>query len=195
MGLTLLTIAGSASALPGYGKKIPNGEVAGTERCEYCHTEDSGGPRTAFGLAYENNGSKWKGIEGKDSDGDGQLNSDELGDPCGAFLTGGAPGRTSDISDPTDKNSKATNPKAPDCMAMGSASGGNPIPTATGTAPPVDPTETTAAGPGPRPVAPTTGVQNACAAIAPTGTGGALGALWLGLGGLALRRRARRRAS
>lgn len=191
LGLTLLTIAGSASAFPDYLKKIPNGD--GTERCNYCHTEATGGPRTSFGAAFEANGDKWKGIETKDSDGDGQSNGEELGDPCGTFAAGGAPGRSSDISNPADKASKAANPKTPECMAAGSsaASGGKPMPTS----PPPDPAETTAAGPGPQPTAPTTGVQNACAAIAPTGTGGALGALWLAVGGLALRRRARRRAS
>jgi hypothetical protein len=193
LGLTLFTLAGSADAYPDYGAAIPNG----VNQCRYCHTQADGGPRTAFGTAFQSAGDQWAAaLATKDSDGDGQTNAEELGDPCGTFLEKMEPGRTSDISDPADKNSKAASPKTPSCMGAGSASGGASSSSSSGgggSGPIVAPPEkSTAAGPGSSVPSPGTGVANACASIAPGSSGGALGAVWLAIGALALRRRFRR---
>mmetsp|Transcript_35018 Transcript_35018/g.83031 ORF Transcript_35018/g.83031 Transcript_35018/m.83031 type:complete len:369 (-) Transcript_35018:765-1871(-) len=72
-----------ATELPN-GGKVPDPDRTG----EFCrgwgHTSCfGGGPRNTFGLDFKNHGLQWtKDLCTKDSDGDGQTNGQELGDPC-----------------------------------------------------------------------------------------------------------------
>ena len=176
LALTLITLAGSASASPDFPDKIPNGNAIG---CKACHT-DAPPATNAFGTAYGSNDHNWNAIAGLDSDGDGKTNGEELGDPCGT----GKATRTDDISNPGDSKSTTSAPKDASCEA----SMPPPMPSATGTSstqqkpPPMG--ETTRAT-----------VPLGCASIAPispAGGAGMLGALGLSIGALALRRRSRR---
>jgi hypothetical protein len=93
-------------------------------------------------------------------------------------MTGGAPERTEDISNPGEPGSKAATAMACGGAAATAGSGSNPT------------TGSTAAGPGTSKPPVQTG---ACASIAPVGTGGTLGALWLAFSAMAIRRRLQRK--
>lgn len=55
-----------------------------------------------FGNAWQNNGMVWNKEMCKiDSDGDGESNGDEMGDPCCVWKTGSVPSRVSSLSNPT----------------------------------------------------------------------------------------------
>ncbi len=115
----------SALAFSSFQSEVPNGAVG---RCQTCHDRTSGGrPWNAFGdLLFTTNGGTadqpgtvtasaasfiwWNAdICGADSDGDGQTNGQELGDP-GCVWTGGAATRGSDISKPGDAASVSADP-------------------------------------------------------------------------------------
>src|SRR5690242_19057141 len=122
LALTLLALDHPASALPEFTQKIPNGS------CGACHVVPTATPadRNKFGQAAEAIGGSadawWGQLASKDSDGDGQTNGQELGDPCGTWKPGGAPQRTTDISNPGSASSKAGNPGT--CSSGGSTTGG-----------------------------------------------------------------------
>ncbi|MFZ9886091.1 MAG: thrombospondin type 3 repeat-containing protein [Myxococcota bacterium] len=115
----------AATAYPGYVYYLPNANV---NSCLTCHTTAGGGARNAFGTAWvtaRNNAYDadnfgydydvaWSQLWSLDSDGDGQSNGQELGDPCGLWTEGTTPARTNDISRPGFSNSKANNPLLPD---------------------------------------------------------------------------------
>lgn len=70
------------SARPEYVEMLPNGANTGVEALGHTNTIGSGG-LTAFGEDFAAAGNKWtKELCEKDSDGDGQSNGAELGDPC-----------------------------------------------------------------------------------------------------------------
>lgn len=91
---TALMIAGMlavvhVAAMPTYPAKIPNGSsVKGVEALG--HVDPSGGgARNAFGKAFQDAGHAWTMELCKaDSDGDGQTNGQELGDPCCKWVVG-----------------------------------------------------------------------------------------------------------
>jgi MYXO-CTERM domain-containing protein len=91
----------SASAF--YPGSIPNGYSSpGVGRCDVCHINPAGGgARTVFGQDFERGPdgialtsddhlwSRW--LAGRDSDGDGWSNGQELGDPMGYWFSGATP--------------------------------------------------------------------------------------------------------
>ncbi|EGZ29183.1 hypothetical protein PHYSODRAFT_537581 [Phytophthora sojae] len=68
-----------------FQKKIPNGgNVPGVQALG--HEKESGGPNNDFGMDFVAAMFQWtKDFCEKDSDGDGQTNGQELGDPCCEF--------------------------------------------------------------------------------------------------------------
>ncbi len=61
------------------------------------------------------NGVDWSALYDLDSDGDGQSNGEELGDPCGEWDGGAAP-RTTDISNPGLVEDTSADPNTPACL-------------------------------------------------------------------------------
>ena len=134
--IAAITLSSSSSFAYGeFQSDIPNGASVG---CVGCHERSGGGaPWNAFGdtLFTANGGTAddsgsvdafdagfiwWNAaICGADSDGDGQTNGQELGDP-NCEWTSGAAARTSDISSPG--NGQATSPNA-DGVDGGAAEG------------------------------------------------------------------------
>jgi|GEM_PF-793757 len=114
--LPMSLLSPAASAFSGYVSDVPNGSVTG---CNTCHTAGGGTARNAFGLDVAANltplqNVDWAALYDLDSDGDGQTNGEELGDPCGAWTGGPAP-RTTDISQPGNINSTSADPNTPVC--------------------------------------------------------------------------------
>merc|ERR1712039_677565 len=65
-----------------------------------------GGSRNAFGVAFQAEGRQWtKALCEQDSDGDGQSNGLELGDPNCDWTLGATPARAVDISHPGFRDS------------------------------------------------------------------------------------------
>ncbi|GMF59639.1 unnamed protein product [Phytophthora fragariaefolia] len=77
---------GSADAYKIFQQKLPNGAgVPGVHALG--HERDGGGPNNAFGLDFIAARFEWTPeFCRKDSDGDGQTNGQELGDPCCQFV-------------------------------------------------------------------------------------------------------------
>ncbi|EGZ08717.1 hypothetical protein PHYSODRAFT_427501, partial [Phytophthora sojae] len=77
------TTAAVVSARPAYVALLPNGDkVPGVEALGHVNPS-GGGPNNDFGLDFASAGKSWtKEFCEKDSDGDGQTNGQELGDPC-----------------------------------------------------------------------------------------------------------------
>lgn len=98
----------SVFARPDFPNRIPNGRnVPG---CEHLGHEGcvSGAARNQFGVDFEAAGFAWTPeFCGKDSDGDGVTNGEELGDPCCTWTqaNGGGKGfRSSGLSHPGEKS-------------------------------------------------------------------------------------------
>ncbi|KAJ8548694.1 hypothetical protein ON010_g10975 [Phytophthora cinnamomi] len=71
-----------------------------------CGDPRSPGLRFEFGLDFGTAGDEWTTeFCQKDSDGDGQTNGQELGDPCCVWTVGGTPQWTSGVSHPGDSSS------------------------------------------------------------------------------------------
>lgn len=105
-----LGLAGTADAKPEFVSRIPNGaNVPGVKALG--HTNPAGGgANNQFGKDFDAVGQKWTtALCFKDSDGDGQTNGQELGDPCCEWTTTNAKLRwTTGVSHPGDK-SKTSN--------------------------------------------------------------------------------------
>ena len=122
--------APSASALSNFPGRIPNGNKF---LCSTCHTSSGGGEGwNAFGkdvlrqdpnvtdqdvagsgsnAHYSLSGPTWDAtLCGKDSDGDGQTNGQELGDPNCIWSTGQTPARVANISNPGSSSSTSSDP-------------------------------------------------------------------------------------
>ncbi|EQC41591.1 hypothetical protein SDRG_01551 [Saprolegnia diclina VS20] len=88
-----------------YVSRLPNGNnVASSAMIGHV---GSGASLNAFGRDFDG---KWTvSLCQKDSDGDGQTNGQELGDPCCVWSEGGAPPlQTRGLSNPGDRSSKRT---------------------------------------------------------------------------------------
>lgn len=81
--------------------KIPNGaNVPGVAGLGHVDPQ-GGGQLNFFGRAFQDAGYKWTTeLCAKDSDGDGQTNGEELGDPCCTWSTGIDPQRALGVSHP-----------------------------------------------------------------------------------------------
>merc|ERR1712032_421636 len=89
---------------------IPNGgkvQPSGTPWPDVGHlASEGGGWRNPFGEAFARAGYRWTAeLCAEDSDGDGQSNGSELGDPDCHWHEGDIPDRTSEISHPGFKDS------------------------------------------------------------------------------------------
>lgn len=101
-----------ATSYPQYNNNVPNGNMIPPSAIELGHPGGSTKRYTSFGNAYVSNGRKWtKGLCMVDSDGDGQSNGLEMGDPCCLWVAGSSPQFTTDLSDPNSASSitKRTN--------------------------------------------------------------------------------------
>jgi hypothetical protein len=103
----------SSSAYPQYNNNVPNGNLIPPSAIELGHPNGNTKlPYTPFANAYVSNGRKWtKMLCTADSDGDGQSNGLEMGDPCCVWVSGAAPQFTTDLSNPNSASSatKRTN--------------------------------------------------------------------------------------
>lgn len=132
----------SAHAWPQFMKSVPNGNsTLPFEATDLGHAEGSM-LRNKFGLAF-NVPREWTTtLCEADSDGDGQTNGQELGDPCCIWSAKGAtqPHRTIGISNPGNKSSTADPSlwKSLDCAAVrlsaSAATTAAPSPSATSSA-------------------------------------------------------------
>jgi hypothetical protein len=103
-------LATDAAAHPLYVSDLPNGKAIDGRGCVNCHTSAlGGGPRNAFGSDMLVHGFSWNSVCSDDSDGDGQSNGQELGDPLCAW-TGGIAARTTAIANPGAANSTSSDP-------------------------------------------------------------------------------------
>lgn len=126
---TWIAIAGVTASAHGkseYAGYIPNGNVA---PCANCHPGGDTGQQNGFGQDAANQVGKpaeqwWPALADLDSDGDGQTNGQELGDPCNEWLIGLDPGRTTNISNPGDPASKSITPDVPSCGGAGGGGAG-----------------------------------------------------------------------
>jgi hypothetical protein len=119
----------SSWAFSNFQSEVPNGA---SSSCQTCHARAGGGsPWNAFGneLFVENGAAAgddnaidafadsfiwWNAdICNADSDGDGQTNGQELGDPNCEWTAGAAP-RSSDLSNPGNATSTSANPDGVD---------------------------------------------------------------------------------
>lgn len=115
----MMGFSADADARPFRPGLLPNGDV---NTCANCHVSPAGGgARTAFGEDVRANVSIggmeffWADVCNLDSDGDGQTNGEELGDPCCIWdNTGTDPSRMMAVSLPGDMTDISTDPTGPD---------------------------------------------------------------------------------
>ena len=95
-------------AFSSFKKRLPNGIKVIAGSTALGHANDSGGgTRNVFGQAFSNAGLKWtKALCLEDTDGDGQTNGLELGDPNCCWVEGDIPLYVTDLSHPGKANSK-----------------------------------------------------------------------------------------
>uniref|UniRef100_K3X0X1 Temptin Cys/Cys disulfide domain-containing protein n=1 Tax=Globisporangium ultimum (strain ATCC 200006 / CBS 805.95 / DAOM BR144) TaxID=431595 RepID=K3X0X1_GLOUD len=107
IALVVLLLVSMASGSPAYRSRIPNGfNVPNVLAVGHSDSQGNSDSLNAFGKAFDKAGKKWTvALCQADSDGDGQTNGQELGDPCCVWATGGTPLRVSGLSDPGIKAS------------------------------------------------------------------------------------------
>ena len=123
-GLLVLAGPATASAIPRWSGEIPNGAAAG---CMACHDGTATGPIDAFGLRFVAVGQSWPMLYAEDSDGDGETNGQELGDPCGRWQFGLNPRRTTEIGNPGDPL-VVSGAAAADCTVVVTPTDAGPVP-------------------------------------------------------------------
>lgn len=124
--LTVLVLASSSGALAhdSYVADVPNGA---DYSCTTCHGPNGNyADFNSFGDDFKTQmhsgtnpspARSWAALFDVDSDGDGQTNGEELGDPCGLFSSGSTAARTTDVSQPGDLSSTSADPFGPDADA------------------------------------------------------------------------------
>jgi hypothetical protein len=108
--VVLATLSSDCSGSRQFVSRIPNGGSV-PDVPAIGHSDNTGSSRALndFGKDFESAGNAWTvSLCEQDSDGDGQTNGQELGDPCCEWTTGATPRRTSSISHPSD-SSKTSN--------------------------------------------------------------------------------------
>lgn len=117
---SVLTLPAVAAAEGSYADAIPNGGG-----CDTCHTASMPDVND-FGADMGTGTPDWSALWNLDSDGDGQTNGEELGDPCGDWTVGATPARETDISNPGDANDTSADPNTPACTtgSGGGSTGG-----------------------------------------------------------------------
>lgn len=128
---SLWTSSAAASSTGVYLDTIPNGNL---NSCLNCHTDLVGPTLNSFGdsvfasmdyvTADAGGMPVWSELCGGDSDGDGQTNGQELGDPCCTWQEGQSAPRTTDISNPGDSTSLSGAPDQPSCGSESDDGGG-----------------------------------------------------------------------
>jgi hypothetical protein len=103
--LLLPLLLAAVAAYPEFASRIPNGgDVPGAP--ELGHVVDDWPERNAFGQDFDDAGRDWT-VEfcRADSDGDGQTNGQELGDPCCQWdeMSGDSPMWSDGLSHPGDR--------------------------------------------------------------------------------------------
>ena len=121
--VTVFALAFSSGALAhnSYVADVPNG---GDFSCTTCHGPDGNySDFNQFGDDFKTEMNRsddstparsWQALFDEDSDGDGQTNGQELGDPCGLFSSGSTAARTTDVSRPGELTSTSADPFGPD---------------------------------------------------------------------------------
>src|ERR1043166_8852491 len=89
--VAVVLVAAAAQARPQFVSLFPNGTKIDGQGCQNCHNSPQGGDaRNPFGLAMDHNSFSWSPVCPLDSDGDGQTNGQELGDPECVWTSGPA---------------------------------------------------------------------------------------------------------
>jgi MYXO-CTERM domain-containing protein len=115
-----LAVAGEAGAFSGLVNQVPNGSANG---CDTCHAPGDTSSLNPFGEAFDAGSRNWVAVFDLDSDGDGESNGTELGDPCGEWEPGGTPARTENISNPGDSTSTSGAEPCPGTGGTGGTGG------------------------------------------------------------------------
>jgi len=111
--LRLLLLFVSAYAYQQDLGKLPNGNTYGIT---LGHPGGATKKATTFANAFYSSGQKWnKAFCQADTDGDGQTNGFEMGDPCCVWSIGQTPMDTTGLSDPNSFTSKTTR-QMPNCV-------------------------------------------------------------------------------
>jgi len=154
--LLALGFAVLANGYDFFKRKLPNGDKVrrnGQAWPGVGHVQASGGPsaKNAFGRDFKDAGNRWTAALCRlDSDGDGQTNGEELGDPSCTWSTGTVPARTTDISHPGYADSTTSS------LVPGQQSTATTAPTPATPAPAAAPAP--AASPAPSPVGSASGI-------------------------------------
>ncbi|KAG2783155.1 hypothetical protein PC129_g14144 [Phytophthora cactorum] len=110
LSLLSASVFENVNGYPKYVARLPNGEnVKGVAALGHVNVA-GGGDRNEFGENFEQRGELWtKELCEADSDGDGQTNGQELGDPCCEWnaATASTPRWTEGVSHPGDAKSKS----------------------------------------------------------------------------------------
>lgn len=110
--LLFLSLLIFSYAYPQYNGNVPNGNMIPPSAILLGHPNGNTRQYTPFANSYVSNGRKWtRQLCVTDSDGDGQSNGLEMGDPCCKWVVGTQPLFTTDLSDPNNPTSttKQTN--------------------------------------------------------------------------------------
>jgi hypothetical protein len=127
-----------------YRSSIPNGFlVTGCDGAAWNgvghNRRTGGGTLNPFGLAFSAAGGVWTvALCNADSDGDGQTNGEELGDPTCVWTAGATPTRTTDITNPGEACASPSPPTTPPLPPLSPGDTMSPSAPQTVTAPPPD---------------------------------------------------------
>lgn len=105
LALALAVLASDCSARQQFVSRIPNGDnVPGVKAVGHSDNTGDSSSRNQFGNDFADAGEAWTvSLCQTDSDGDGQTNGQELGDPCCEWSPGSTPQWTT-VSHPADSS-------------------------------------------------------------------------------------------